>query len=200
NGTMKTLVEHHAIADVFLSPAPVVGSASADPVAGASNRTLRITYRDGSRLTGTLTRIEDTHLTLTCPGVKEPLRLPLAELRSLIVLRHTEATTVPAVAGKPGRLEMEGISLKGRLVDGSEQPDASCLVWHPDLGLTASPLRHGLSGRIVYRDPPPLPKPNAVQARRAALINQDVARVNPDLARVIVRVTEGGNPAAPPLP
>ena len=93
---------------------------------GASNRTLRVVYRDGTRISGTPTRIEDTHLTLTCPGAKEPLRLPLAELRSMIALRHSEAPAVPSLTGKPGRLEMEGLSLKGRLVDGNEQQDAGC--------------------------------------------------------------------------
>src|SRR5207244_842404 len=141
----ETVVPQDAMTDVFLSPGQLVGNGSTDAVAGRSSRSLRLVYRDGSRVSGTLTRIEDTHLTLTCPGVKEPLRLPLAELRSLISLRPGEGPPAPSVAGKAGRLEIEGVNLKGRLVNGSEQPDASCLVWHPDLGLNASPLLHGVS-------------------------------------------------------
>src|SRR5439155_25744497 len=125
---------------------------------------------------------EDTNLTLTCPGVKEPLRLPLAELRSLISLRPGEGPPAPSVAGKAGRLEIEGVNLKGRLVNGSEQPDASCLVWHPDLGLNASPLVHGVSGRIVYRDSPlPAPRPGAagvmrIQRAEGGVVIQQIVR------------------------
>jgi thiol-disulfide isomerase/thioredoxin len=187
DGMRETLVEQDAIADVFLSPSLPVGKASTDAAAGTSNRTLRVVYRDGSRFSGTLKRIEETHLTLTCPGVREPLRLPLAELRSLIALRHGEAPTVPSVAGKPGRLEMDGVNLKGRLVNGSEQPDASCLVWHPDLGLNASPLLHGVSGRIVYRDPPP-PKPSVPAAQRI---------IGPGKVLMIENVVPGGSRVVP---
>jgi peroxiredoxin len=60
-------------------------------------------------------------------------------------------------------MEMEGVHLKGQLVKGEEQPGASCLMWQPDLGLRASPLIHGLSGRIVYRElHPPRPTPPQV--------------------------------------
>jgi thiol-disulfide isomerase/thioredoxin len=158
DGTAETRVDQDAVSDVFPSKA----ADNTDAV--KEQPTLRLVYRDGLRLSGTLRRSEDTHLTLSCPGVKEPLRLPLADLRSLIVQRVGEHRA--EVEGKPGRLEMEGVSLKGRLVSGAEQPDASCLVWRPDLALNASPLRHGVSGRIVYRDPPPAPKPNpAVKGR-----------------------------------
>jgi thiol-disulfide isomerase/thioredoxin len=186
DGTTETRVPHEAIADVFLSPARVVGKAAT----GSSGEALRLIYRDGARFSGTPTRMEDTHLTLACPGVRELLRLPLADLRSLLVLRPGEGPTVPVVAGKPGRLELEGVRLKGQLVHGSEQPDASCLVWHPDLGLNASPLRPGLSGRIVYRDPPPPPRPSNAEAQRLALQNQGFAKV---IARV-----QRGLPAPPP--
>src|SRR5262249_23603634 len=53
------------------------------------------------------------------------------------------------------RLEMDGIRMEGRLVDGREQADASCLVWQPAGSSTASALRPGASGKIVYREPPP---------------------------------------------
>jgi thiol-disulfide isomerase/thioredoxin len=172
-GITDTFVPHDAIADVFLSPSLFSGKSSTD--SATPQRTLRVAYRDGSRFSGTPTRIEDTHLTLACPGVKEALRLPLAELRSLIVLRPGEGPVL-STAGRPGRLEMDGISLKGRLVDGSEKKGAGplgaselgirCLVWHPDLCLNASPLLPGASGRIVYRDP--RPQPSVPQVQRAA--------------------------------
>jgi thiol-disulfide isomerase/thioredoxin len=175
DGETETVVKEEAITDVFLSPGRFAGRAAAE----TSERTLRVVYRDGSRFSGTLTRLEDGHLTLRCPGVKEPLRLPLADLRSLVALRQRSGPAVPAAAGKPGRLELDGVRLKGRLVDGAEQPGASCLVWHPDLGLNASPLLPGVSGRIVYRDPPP--QQTVTSAQRMVL----------DDGRVVIREVLG---------
>jgi peroxiredoxin len=162
DGATQTLVKQAEITDMFLSPGLFVGKSPTDSIAGTPQRALRVTYRDGSRFSGMPTRIEDEHLTLTCPGVKEPLRLPLAGVRSLIVLQHAEGSATPSVAGRPGRLEMDGANLRGRLVDGADKPGVSCLVWQPDLSLTAGPLAHGISGRIIYKEPPP-PKPSAVQ-------------------------------------
>jgi thiol-disulfide isomerase/thioredoxin len=153
DGTMETLVNQDAVADVFLSASLNVPTTSPD-------RTLRVVYHDGSRFSGKPTRIEDTHLSLTCPGVKEPLRLPLAGVRSLVALSKGDSPAASLAEGRAGRLEMDGVRLKGRLVAGSEQPNASCLVWRSDLGLNASPLPYGVSGRIVYKEPPP-PKPSA---------------------------------------
>src|SRR5205085_340530 len=98
----ETVIDQDAIADVFLAPSLPSAKASTAAAAGTSDRTLRVVYRDGSRFTGIPTRIEDTHLTLTCPGVKEPMRLPLAELRSLSMLRNGKAPAAPSIAGKLG--------------------------------------------------------------------------------------------------
>jgi hypothetical protein len=51
-------------------------------------RMIRAVYRDGSRVSGELAGVEEGVLVLTVPGIQEPLRLPLAGLRSLVVLRH----------------------------------------------------------------------------------------------------------------
>ena len=150
----ETLVDADAIADVYLSPISDASTASSGSVTDTSKRTLRATYQNGSRLSGELQRVDETHLLLISPGMKEPLRLPLTGLRSLIALQHGKRPAAPSLDGKPGRLEMEGVRLKGRLANGSEQPDASCLVWHPDQSLNASPLHLGVAGRIVYRDRP----------------------------------------------
>src|SRR5205823_1499029 len=136
-------------------------------------RLIRAVYQDGSRLSGELVKVENNAVALTVPEVKESLRLPLAGLRSLVVLRHE---TLPLKIASAARLELEGIHLTGRLVDGRERPGASCLAWHPVGSASASPLRPGASGKIVYREPPPTPQP----------------RVGPD-GRVIRR-----QPAPPP--
>ena len=41
----------------------------------------------GSRLSGELVQVANSAVALTVPGIKESLRLPLAGLRSLVVLR-----------------------------------------------------------------------------------------------------------------
>jgi thiol-disulfide isomerase/thioredoxin len=114
-------------------------------------RMIRAVYQDGARASGELARVEEGAIAMTVPGIMEPLQLPMAGLRSLVVLRHENPELKIASAA---RLEMEGIHLSGRLVDGRERPDASCLTWHPVGSSTASPLRPGTSGKIVYREPP----------------------------------------------
>lgn len=171
DGTMVTTVKHDVIADVFLAPPQAPEKAAAD----VPPRTLRVVTVEGARFSGTLARIEDAHLTLNCPGVKEPVRLALAELRSLIPLRAAVGPNAPAGGGRPGRLELEGLNLKGRLVDGGDKAGPGCLAWHPDLSRNACPLLPGASGRIVYREPPPpqpATLPNApVEVRRGMAVN-----------------------------
>lgn len=175
NGEAETVVGQEALADVFLSPSTGAPAAPAEPAGDKSARAVRLSYHDGSRFTGKLTGIEDTHVTMTCSGIKEPLHLPLDGAQAFVVLDGGTAPTAeaqPAEAkpgeGRPGRLEMDGALLKGHLIPGAERPGASCLVWQPDLALNASPLVPGSSGRIVYKEPPP-PKPIVQQPNRAVV-------------------------------
>lgn len=131
----------------------------------ASAREVAIVYQDGSRLGGELRRVEKSSVRLKSPGIKEVLSLPLSGLRSIVVLRAQETTQ--SIGDLPGILELEGIRLPGRLVDGREQADSSCLVWHPQGSRTASALRPGVSGRIVYRETPPA-APRQKTAQRSA--------------------------------
>jgi thiol-disulfide isomerase/thioredoxin len=124
-------------------------------------RMVRAVYQDGSRVSGELTKVEDGVLALTVPGFKEPARLPLAGLRALVVLRH-DPSEVKGTS--TARLEVEGVRLPGRLADGREGPDASCLAWLPVGSTTASPLRPGASGKLVFRDPPPPQPKQSAQA------------------------------------
>ena len=107
-------------------------------------RMIRAVYQDGSRLSGELARVEGGTVSLKVPGIKESLKLPIAGLRSLVVLAReapeSKAATMP-------RLELEGTHLVGRLEDGREEPGVSCLVWHPAGSATASPLKPGRLGQ-----------------------------------------------------
>ena len=118
-------------------------------------RSFRVIYQDGTRLSGELTEIADEHLKLTSLSIREPLTLPKTQLQSLVVLTHDTEAETEKPEGRAGKLQMDQLFLHGRLMNGREMPEASCLVWHPDHSTTASPLRPGTSGKVVYREPPP---------------------------------------------
>ena len=92
-------------------------------------------------------------MVLKLPGVEEPVRLPIDRLRSLVANHSPDAP-----AAKPEstpRLEMDGVRLTGRLIDGKNESGVSCLTWQPNGSATASPLAGNASGRILYKEPPP---------------------------------------------
>jgi peroxiredoxin len=134
-------------------------------------RMIRAVYQDGSRISGELARVEGGALELKVPGFDQSIKLPIAGLRSLVVLGREG---MEKFVNLP-RLETEGARLVGRLVDGREAPGASCLVWHPSGSATASPLRPGVSGKIVYREAPPqAPRPtNVARTRTGRAVQAD---------------------------
>jgi len=137
----------------------------------AEPRAIRASYQDGTQVSGELVKVQDGAVWLAAPGTKQQLRLPVEGLRSLIVLRH-QATAAPGDGGPGGVFESEGVRLRGRLVDSGpvhNRPgrSTSCLVWQPLESASASPLRLGASGKIVYREPPPPPVRQPAQASKA---------------------------------
>ncbi len=119
-------------------------------------RAVRAVYHDGNRLSGDLLKIENGSLFMKIPGFKETVRLSLDGLRSLIAMAHPEIAPLSR-DDSTGRLELDQVKLTGKLVDGSEQPGASCLVWKPLASDSASALKPGISGRVIYKEPPPQP-------------------------------------------
>ncbi|HTI51285.1 MAG TPA: TlpA disulfide reductase family protein, partial [Planctomycetaceae bacterium] len=160
----KQFVVRGASGESRIAVEKVVGLALTPPEDDAP-RGLAASFTDSSRLSGEIVRVEEQVVGLKSPGIREPLALPLAELRSLIVQRHE--APIAAEGGRAGNLEMEGVKLRGRLVDGAIQPGASPLVWQPLGSATASPLRPDATGRIVYREPPPPPAAKPAQAPAA---------------------------------
>jgi thiol-disulfide isomerase/thioredoxin len=126
-------------------------------------RAVRAVFQDGSRLSGDLVKVEEDALVLAIPGVEGTARLPLDGLRSLVVLHR--GTAPPGATKSTARLEIEGVRLTGRLVDGREDPGSGCLTWQPVGSATSSPLRPGVSGRVIYKEPPP-PVPQAATRPR----------------------------------
>jgi thiol-disulfide isomerase/thioredoxin len=123
---------------------------------------VRAVLQDGRRLSGDVVRVAGGRLWLARPGVTETLPFPVSELQTLLFLGNDGPSS--NAAGRLGRLEMDGAGLNGWLVDGSSQAGASCLIWQPRGSSTASPLRAGVSARIVYREPP-RPSPQQPTAR-----------------------------------
>lgn len=128
-------------------------------------QSIRAVLQDGTRLSGSVAKVEDGKLLLSYPGASAPLPIPVEALRTLLMLDST-ATASP-VEGRMGRLELAGTSLNGVFGAGAEQQDATCLVWQPRGSATASALRPGVAGRVVYREPPP-PTPQVRTSPRRA--------------------------------
>ena len=120
----------------------------------AKPRTISIASQDSSRVSGSLLKVEKQAIWLSCPSVREPLRLPLAGLRSLVVSGWESGPSTMPDGSRRGILESDGVRLPGCLIDGVRKKDASCLIWQPQESATASPLRPAADGRIVYRESP----------------------------------------------
>ncbi|HET6324302.1 MAG TPA: TlpA disulfide reductase family protein [Planctomycetaceae bacterium] len=136
-GTKDSPIPADRVVDIFL------GKTDQAP------RAFTVDYQDSSRFSGQLLKIENGKIWLASPTVRDPLRLPLAGLRSLIVHQ-------PGPAGKKvegvGTLEIEGARLAGTLSEGHETAGSSCLCWQPRGSATASALKPSVSGRIVFRE------------------------------------------------
>ncbi len=133
---------------------------------------LQAVLLDGSRIRGNVDRVEHGRLYLTSPSVPEPLEIDETNLQALFL---TASDSGPQRTGKLiGRWETDGVRLTGSLADSESMPEeqASCLVWNPQFSSSGSPLRKGIAGRIVYREPPP-PQPQlqalALQQRALAI-------------------------------
>src|SRR4051812_32297671 len=124
---------------------------------------LRIGLQDGTRFSGDLEKVEGEKLYLIRRGVDRPLACPIANVRSLVGLgRDTPAR--PLGNHRFGRWETTGVLSHGALVAAAKPAgSATCLVWQPRYSNSASPLRADVSGRIIYRDPPPQPKPEQTE-------------------------------------
>ena len=164
--------------------------AETDPAAA------RALFHDGTQVSGAVVKVANGNLWIKSAAIREPLRLAVAGLRSVISLRHDSASsdkeadagsgsrTGAGGDGRLGTLELDGVRLRGRLVDGREEPEASCLVWQPVGSQLASAIRPGISGRIVYREPPPRKQP-----QQAAAPGMPAARVA--RAAVVARAQGG---------
>ena len=122
-----------------------------------------VTRRSGSRVSGELLKVEDATIWLKSPGVQGDLHAPVDDVQTVTfheppppdIATSDRKEPDGAAPRRSGRLELEGVTLRGWLEDG-EEGEGSCLVWRPKGSLTASPLAHGLSGRIVFQERTPV--------------------------------------------
>jgi peroxiredoxin len=151
-------------------------------------RTLRVVYQDGTRFSGQLMKVEKDALFLSVPGINEPIKLPVAGLRSLVVMLHGEDKPLPK-AESTGRLEIDGARLPGRLADSKTASGGACLVWQPLASETASGIKPGVSGRIVYKEPPPPQPQNNANARnqRMMMMNMQAQNAQQGAAGMVLR-------------
>lgn len=125
---------------------------------------LRATDLCGSRLTGSLLRVEQGIVWLSHPAIDDSVPLPIAMLATLASVRQPEVDqTLP---GRIGRLTCEQGSVWGCLVGGAaadagdhDTPRPAALAWRPLGSLTASPLAWAADGgqpqaTIMYVEPP----------------------------------------------
>ncbi len=180
----ETRIRADAVESVVLSP-----SGDAPPC------DLRAVFRDGARLSGNLRKVEKGRLWLGRPGIAEPLGVRAADLQTLIVFAARKGSS--GAAGRGGRLEADSLKLDGCLIDGRQQAGASCLVWHPHASKTASPLKPGVSARIVYRDPPSQPSFQPPQTPGPVVLRQP-ARRNGVLGPLVFAIAANQSSPVPP--
>ncbi len=118
-------------------------------------RPLRAVHHSGLRISGELVKVDANNVWIKCPGIREDVAFLVGGLHALTVLDPRDvslaSTEHPQPATRLGRLEVEGCSLYGSLIE-CRKHDGCCLVWQPTRSALSSPLRSGVSARIVYRD------------------------------------------------
>jgi thiol-disulfide isomerase/thioredoxin len=155
-GSQEASISADRIVDIFLEKTD-----DNDP------RAVTVDYQNSSRFSGSLLKVEKDLIWLASPAMSEPLRLPLAGLRSLIV-NPSGAIRKEKEFEAGGVLEIEGTRLPGNLMSGSETTGASCLVWHPHASENSSPLKPTVNGRIVFRESHPGPPVFRREVRRVS--------------------------------
>jgi thiol-disulfide isomerase/thioredoxin len=162
--------------------------------------TARLTFIDGSRLSGDLLGVKTGRLRLKRDGVVEPMEVAAAKLRSIASLIPYQPAE--ALAGRSGRLETKDSRIHGMLVD-AEGKDGRCLAWHPHGSATSSNLQPGVSGRIIYRDLPKVEDAETLAATQAAARMQAQAAAQQPRRRGLIDMLNpfgGRNQPQRPIP
>ena len=149
---------------VFPSTAATPQEGSAEEPPPVPRPELQATDLGGSRLSGSLQRVEQGIVWLSHPAIDDPVPLPIATLATLASVRQPESRrTLPC---RIGRLACEQGSVWGCLVGGAAAGDAAHdttrpdgIAWRPLGSLNGSPLAWTADGgqpqaTITYVEPP----------------------------------------------
>ncbi len=157
-------------------PADEMAGCTFGATAEVASGNLRVVLLSGMRISGNLVRVEGDRVFVKSSGIREPWSPEFGTLQAITVVRPERDP--PKQEGRIGRLEMDGVTLHGRLVDGDVGKN-SCLVWQPIASSVASPLERGASARVIYREPPPPvshPAAGSTPKVRRLAVHQDVLR------------------------
>ena len=120
---------------------------------------VQLLLHDGTRIIGRPVSSGADRLRLRHASIEQELEVTLADLQTIAVaLDEPSLAKFSALRLQQGAktstsvLRWEHGVLHGRLVDGKDSAEASCLVWQADGALAPTALSRDFSGRIVYRD------------------------------------------------
>lgn len=134
---------------------------------------LSVNLHNGLRITGAARGVEQERLRIASPNLDEELVVSLADVRAVRSASILPEDGVPAAKRKSlPRLETDDSRSVGVLSAGTEdhadRGDASCLMWRPEGSRNAAPLLDNVSGRLLFREPPPKPTTQAMGAAAPA--------------------------------
>ncbi len=157
--------------EILVPVQDVVSVKIASATAGAHEAKSSMFLHDGTRISGAIQSITAKHWVIESEEFKTPVRVPHEMARTLIVMKRDPIPDQPETAGRSGRLELGPHKLTGHLVPATEQEadGVSALRWLPFGCLSASSLRIGTSGKIIYREPPPPVNPQQQRTAERAL-------------------------------
>ncbi len=126
----------------------------------------RAVTAEGWYLYGQWGGVHASEVSLHVSGVRESIRIPLAQLDSLSnsQFRHDRSESrnseadrnAPEEAGgideraKHGRLIGSGVMLHGKITESEPSDEVALLYWHPNGSRSAAPLRSSFEGRIAF--------------------------------------------------
>ncbi|MBD3674974.1 MAG: redoxin domain-containing protein [Planctomycetaceae bacterium] len=114
-----------------------------------------VNLQNRCRVSGTLQSVDERQVTVLSPELVEPLSIPRELIRVLVNRESQSEKSEEIWTKRVGRLEVGSHVMRGSLVPGKAEKEASCLVWHPKFSRNASPLERSASGRIVYEERKP---------------------------------------------
>lgn len=127
-----------------------------------------LTTFDGARISGAIESIQETRLEIRSPGIEPPLVVLLDSLSQLAVLEPQSRLPAKTSAGTPAVLQTATDRVHGWLLDSSDSPGQSRLIWQTALARNAQPLNASISGTILYGDVKSRPAGVVDNSRNAA--------------------------------